>query len=682
MRKLGLVLGVLSFTFIHAQDSLKTVQLEELAVTAVRAQASSPVAQTNIDRKEIQAFDFGQDASLTLEALAPSIITYSDAGSSFGNYHQFRLRGIDQSRINITLNGAPLNDMIDQGVYFSNFSDFSSSMESIQVQRGVGISTNGTASYGGSVSYRSFDVTRSEAEYNITSTVGSFGSLALNGEAYTGMNEKGFSTYFRASKLMSDGYKNNSGSDAHSFFLSTGKRFENSLLRLTAFSGRAQNQQAYTPILLSEIQANPKANPFPKKDQDDFKQELVQLEYSSGNDKISYSVQGYYGGARGYFPYTFGDQYIYTLQNDHYGAMTNITIVGKKSRLVGGLHVYQFDRTNESATVETLETPYYSDETTKQEFSQFWKYEQDFGDLTLLLDAQIRSVEMTFVSDTLTKYHGNKSATRSENFLNPKIGLTYHLSNQSHIYASVARTGREPTRIDLMQGGFDGVESWNYQAFTDKSIVKSEFVTDWEMGYRYTSENFRISTNAFYMNFENEISLVGGLVQNSYFDLRQNVKSSQRMGIELEADYSLENGLAFGLMATYMKTNIDEYDTGVEILRDVEHVFAPKTMFTPSVSWSNEKFSAGLDARIVGESFMELSNDPDFTLPAYQVLNLSLGYQLSDKFSVSGRINNLLDELYFTDGSPVDVDFDGSPEGPGYRVQAPRNFLVRAEFRF
>ncbi|MEQ9229143.1 MAG: TonB-dependent receptor [Cyclobacteriaceae bacterium] len=689
MRKLILGLVMIQTSWSFGQDSLSNyydslwkINLAEIAVTAVRASASSPVTSQNIDRKEIQGIDFGQDASLTLEGLSPSIITFSDAGTSFGNYHQFRLRGIDQTRINITLNGVPLNDMMDQGVFFSNFSDFSSSMESIQVQRGIGISTNGTASYAGSVSYESFDIFKEESVYRATATAGSFGSFGLKGEAFSGIGENGWGTYFRASRLNSDGYKRNSGSDAHSFYLSTGKQFENSLVRLTAFSGRAQNQQAYSPVLLADIQNDPRTNYFPSKDQDDFRQELIQLQYGAQKGSTSFNVTGYYGGARGYFPFTFGDQFIYSLQNTRYGALANVTFVMNQGQLTGGIHAYQFDRINESATVSTLNTPYYSDTSDKKEFSQFWKWEQDIGNFTLLVDAQFRAVEMSFASDTLTKYAGERVATRKEEFINPKVGLTYRLGRQSNVYASFGRTGREPTRVDLMQGAFDGVESWNYQAFTDKSMVKSEFVNDLEMGYRYASKNFNISVNGFYMAFENEISQVGGLVENSYFALRQNVKNSQRMGLELDTDYSLENGLSFGLMATYMRTKVDEFDTGTDVLKNVEHVFAPKTMVLPSAQWTNKVLTVGLDARLVSESFMELSNDPEYVLPAYTVLNMQVAYNLSDKISLRARINNLLNELYFTDGAPVDVEFDGTPEGPGYRVQAPRNFIFSASYQF
>ena len=222
MRHSILMALILASTVAFAQDSLRNIKLDEVYVIGVRARSEDPVTKLNINRAQIERIDYGQDASLHLQTLSPSIVTYSDAGSNFGNYMSFRLRGMDQDRVNVSLNGVPLNDMLDQGVYFSNFADFSNSIESVQIQRGVGTSANGISSYAGSINYESISLYKEEASSQIRFSGGSFGSLGISAEAMTGKSEKGFSAYARASRLRSQGFKDYSGSDAHSFFFSGG----------------------------------------------------------------------------------------------------------------------------------------------------------------------------------------------------------------------------------------------------------------------------------------------------------------------------------------------------------------------------------------------------------------------------------------------------------------------------
>ncbi len=679
---------MLLWNLSFAQDSLRTVKLDDVSITAVRASDQSPISQSTVQRSEIDKVDLGQDAAITLEKLTPSIISFGDAGSNFGNYNQIRLRGIDQTRINMTLNGVPLNDMLDQGVFFSNFTDFSSSVESFQVQRGVGISTNGTSSYAGSISYESIDLDKDAPSGEVNVTAGSFGTLRLNASAFSGRTKNDFSTYARVSRTRSNGYKYHSGSRAQSLFLSSAKYFDNGLLKLTAFAGKTQNEQAYLPVLLSDINDDPKTNYFSRNDTDDFEQELVQLAYAkSFRPNVKWSSTIYYSGARGFFPFFdsfFNSQTIYALQNDQYGLISNIDYVGTKIRLSGGAHGYVFKRENETATSPNVSNPFYQDQTRKNEFSVFAKAEYDINNLTLFADLQIRSVQMIFESDTLDKYNVSIEAEREEVFINPKFGMTYRFSDNSNAYVSFGRTGREPTRTDLLQGDFNSaISAFNFMAFSDNSVVKSEYVNDIELGYRYSNDGYSMSINGFWMDFENEISIVGGLAQNSYVPLRQNVTSSTRSGIELEINYKPNEIISFGLIGTYMQTNVDEFDTGVEVFNNVEHAFTPSFMIAPSVNFQPFKsLSLGLDGRYVSESFMELGNDPDFIIPSYFVTNLNVNWTITENVALGFWINNLFDERYFTDGAPVDFDFDGTPEGPGFRIQPPRNSLLSLKVNF
>ncbi len=672
--------------WLNAQDSLWTIDLESVFINAVRASDEAPVSQNTYTRKDIQSIDLGQNSSILIESLSPSVVTYSDAGTNFGNYNQFRLRGIDQTRINITLNGVPLNDMVDQGVFFSNFSDFSSSISSLQVQRGVGISANGTASYGGSVNFESVKLKNSVPSGELALNYGSFQSGRFNAQAQTGNNDNGLAAYARVSRIYSGGYKHNSSANAQSFFFSGAKFFLRSSLKVTAFAGKTQNDQSYLPVLLPDIESDPKTNYNLAGDRDDFEQAHIQVQYAKLlKDEMSMDATMYYNGSGGFFPFGLdaNTQLLYGLQNDHLGAFTNLNYYGARLNLTGGVHGYRFFRSNQTALAPTLENPYYEDKTTKDELSAFAKAEWLMGDWSFFGDLQLRTLALGFQSDSLKIYAGDETATLNYTFLNLRIGVTYRINNFTNLYTSFGRSGREPTRTDFIQGDANSaISSANFRAFVDKSVVREEYVNDLEVGFRYLRPDLQIQTNIFYMSFENEISIVGGLSQNSYVPLRQNVANSQRLGVELQTSYQLVESVEVKLQGTYLATNVDAFETGAERLTDVAHAFAPEWIIQPELRWHMDRLTLHVNWRYLAESFMELSNDDNFKIPSSNVVNLGASWQASAIVSVDFRINNLLDELYFTDGAPVDLNFDGIPEGPGYRIQPPRNIFMGINFRF
>lgn len=683
MRIFSLVAVILLCNSLFGQDSLKTVRLEEVAITSERAEATDPVAQVTLSKKQLTQIDLGQNPVVVFEQLSPSIISFSDAGSGFANYNQIRLRGMDQSRISMTLNGVPLNDMIDQGTFLSNLSDLTSSIQSVQIQRGAGVSSNGTASYAGSMSFESVNLGGETPSGSISLTGGSFNTLRIQAEGATGRTENDLSIYARVSKVTSEGYKYHSGTNANSLFVSGAKFFDRSVLKFTALAGKTQNDQAYLPVLLSDIQADPRTNYFDRDDTDDFEQEVIQLQYITFlNDRLSWNTSAYYNGSRGFFPFTAGDQLLFSLGNDHFGAFSNLSYQGDGLKIDGGLHGYVMTRTNEDAIAPNRSQPTYEDQTDKAEIRAFAKVNYQLTSLlTATLDLQIRSLTSTYTSDSIAFYTGHAEAERTDFFFNPKVGLNYQFNTKSNAYVSFGRTGREPTRADLLADPsfFSGVNGVNITNFTDENAIRSEWVNDLELGYWFFSSELQLNVNGFYMQFENEIAAVGGLAGTSYFPVRQNVGSSTRSGIELDITYKAPEKWSIGMMATYMQTNVDEFETNT----DVAHVFAPDLQLMPSVNWSPiPSLTIGMNARYVSESFMELSNDPGLTLPSFFVANGNIQWQVTESLQLGGYVQNMFDELYFTDGAPVDVDFDGVLDGPGYRVQPPRNFLVSLKVKF
>ena len=373
-------------------------KLENLIVEGVRAAQDDPVSQATVSRRQIKKKYVGQHAIFVLNELTPSIYAFSESGTNVGNYGQMRLRGIGQERVNFTLNGVPLNDMIDHGVFFSNFTDITSSFESTQVQRGVGISSTGAASYAGSVNFESLNLKSTEKFSQLELGAGSFGTYRANFNMSTGVNERGFGFYSSFSRLFSDGYKRHTETDAYSFFVTGGYYGEKDLVRLTAFTGRSQNGLGYYPIDESILENDPRFNNLTEDDNDDFSQHLIQLQYSHQfDDQLTLSNTLYYGGAGGDFAEgtpdvdsVFVENYFtqyqldffqinFPLKNDHFGVISNLSYQTDNLSLVGGLHAHRFIRENREEILPQRSNPYYVEGSRKDELAVFAKASYDVG---------------------------------------------------------------------------------------------------------------------------------------------------------------------------------------------------------------------------------------------------------------------------------------------------------------
>ena len=625
-----------------------TVDIEQVFISATRASQSDPITFQNIPVRKIEKIYSGQDPAVLLQQLSPSIVSYSDAGTDIGNYAQFRMRGMSQTRINVTLNGVPLNDMLDQGVFFSNFSDFGNSIESIQVQRGVGSSSVGVASYGGAINFESTNVFKGEREAELQLTTGSFGTLRTSAEIKTGMMENNVGAYARVSRTNVNGYKTHSASDSYSIFGSVGWAGDRDVLKLTGFMGKTQNDQSYLPVLLSDIEADPRTNYNHPNDTDDFEQELIQLQWNrSLTDDARIDATLYYGGARGVFPFGIDDetQFVFGLTNDHYGFLSNFTYEGSSISFKAGLQAYKFDRTNFEYIAPNVSNPYDRDNSSKNEVSAYGKVNYNIGGLSLYGDLQFRSVSIDLNPDE--ELGTGLDLDESWFFINPVFGLNYKVNDNSQAYLSIGRSGREPTRSDIRNG-----------------VIQEEHVTDLELGWKYNDKKWAIGANLFHMKFDDEISSVGALQAQSYMEIRQNVADSRRSGLELQLEYQSSDELGFSLNGAYMTTNVSEFNNGDQIFTDVEHIFAPKLVIRPQLEYKlSNTFEFILSGRHVSSSFMELANIPTFDLPAHTVLNAQVNVAITANASMNIMLNNLTDELYFTDGAPVDLDFDGIVEG-------------------
>ncbi len=666
MRRASLLLLILVLSFIHlmGQEDIPmsdSIDVEEVFISATRASKSDPITFQNIPARKIEKIYAGQDPSVLLQQLSPSIVSYSDAGTDIGNYAQFRMRGMSQSRINVTLNGVPLNDMLDQGVFFSNFSDFGNSIESIQVQRGVGSSSVGVASYGGAINFESTNVFKGDASTELQLTTGSFGTLRTSAEIKTGRMKNNIGAYGRVSRTSVDGYKSHSASDSYSIFGSVGWAGDRDVIKLTGFMGKTQNDQSYLPVLLSDIDADPKTNYNHPNDTDDFEQELVQLQWNrSLTEDARLDATLYYGGARGVFPFAIDDetQFVFGLANDHYGFLSNFTYEIWNVSFKAGLQAYQFDRTNFEYVAPNVSNPYDRDNSSKSEVSAYGKVNYDMGDLSFYGDVQFRSVGIDLSPDE--KLGTGLDLEESWFFINPVLGLNYKLNDQSQAYLSIGRSGREPTRSDIRNG-----------------VTKEEYATDLELGWKYNDKKWAVGANLFHMKFDDEISSVGALQSQSYMEIRQNVADSRRSGLELQLGYKSSDALGLSLNGAYMSTHVSEFNNGTETFTDVEHIFAPKLVLRPQLEYKmSNTLEFVVSGRHVSSAFMELANIPSFNLPAHTVVNAQVNVAITSNAHMNIMLNNLTNQRYFTDGAPVDLDFDGIVEGPGYRIQPPRHIYV------
>jgi iron complex outermembrane receptor protein len=638
----------------------KTDTLSTVTVTAVRGTETTPITQTTLTKPTIDNRNYGQDMTFLLTT-TPSITATSDNGAT-NSYTYMRLRGLDQTRINMTLDGVPLNEPEDQGVYFSNYPDFASSVQSAQVQRGVGTSSNGTAAYAGSVNFESIDPLDShrgiEWSYNQnraadwTQTIGSTG------------------IFFRHTIQNVPGYRDHSENRSNSTYLSSLSMVGRNLIRVTAFDGLSNNQLAYLATQKSTLDTNPTYNPLGKDEDDHFRQGFASVAlthlFSNG---ATFSVTPYYIHLRGSYRVRIDGLWNFSVASNWAGALANWTYKRDGLQTDIGLHANTYTR-DHFMNIGSDRTEQYRNAGTKNEQSGFIKFDRSLSPrVNLVTDIQVRSTDF--------RYHpsGNSGVTSDYirwTFLNPKIGVTFWQTPALRWYTSVGKNTREPTRSDMF-AGFDNLDTSNVAFVGDFNRVKPERVRDVEAGVTYNRGWYAIGANLFNMDFHNEIAPIGQL---SYIGLplRKNVDASYRRGLEVDGRAHVRR-LTLSSNLSVMQAKIRAYtDAAGVTYRNVTPLLTPPVLSNTTVGVQlAHGLSVALDGRYVAASHLDNTNS-NFVNPASFITAFHGSYTVRH-LTTSLWVNNLNNQRAYSSGYT-----DGTE--PYYFIIQPRNLSLGLRYDF
>ena len=702
-------------------DSTKITKLDEVLIQSIRVEADSPITHSNVTKADLEKRNLGQDIPILLNYL-PSVVTTSDAGAGVG-YTGIRVRGVSAQSTNITINGIPYNDSESLGTFWVNLGDFSSSVESLQLQRGVGTSTNGSGAFGASINVLT-DAVAKEAKGEVSNSFGSYNTRKHTVKYSTGLLNDHVEISGRLSQINSDGYIDRATSDLKSYFLQGTYVDDNTLIKAVTFGGKEVTYQAWNGIDIDKLKEDRTFNPsgeyqdqdgitrYYDNEVDNYTQDHYQLHWNQKfNNNWSTNLGLNYTYGRGYFeqykededfdtygfePITLGNETINEtdvirrrwLDNNFYVLNASVNYKDDKLNLSSGVfyssyHGKHFGEViwSQYASNSQIRDRYYEGDGDKYDFSAFAKATYKLNNkLSLFGDLQFRSVnyDTSGISSDLVLFEIDKTY----NFFNPKAGLSYNLNPSNNFYFSYARANREASRSD----------------FESNPDIKPEQLNDFELGWRYKSKNLIFNANAYYMLYNEQLVLTGAIDDVGSF-IRDNSGKSSRLGIELEAVVKLSNQFSIQPNVTFSSNKNDE----TIINRDGGLVNLGKTniSFSPDVVASNafvfqpmDNLQFSLLSKFVGEQFMGNTDSDTSKLDSYFVNDFNVTYEIKTNkifksILFSGLVNNIFGEKYVSNGYYYTYDDTWSNpnttttiEGAGYYPQATTNFLVGATLKF
>ena len=667
----------------------------EVVVQAVRADGAAPVTRTDVPRVEIVQSDRGQEMPYLLQEV-PSATFSSDSGAASG-YSSFSLRGVKQTRINMTLDGVPLAEQEDYALYFTDFGNFAASLQSIQVQRGVGTSTVGPASFGGSVNFASIDLAERPSLDGMLST-GSWSTRKASAGWQSGRFGDGFKAYARLSVLDSAGFRDHSGMQEDSLFFGLSRESEIFYFKLFGFTGRERSHLSYLATDLDVLEKDLRFNPMSQNERDDFRQTFVQgqlTRFLPGGASVAFQLFANVAGGsyQIYLDPERSQLYDFGLSWQSLGGA--VTYKGKAGPVdvTWGAYGNDFRSTHEESPVGGPED--YRNHGFKNEANTFLKLGWDSGRWHVSADAQLRWARF--------RYEGNVPlGSVSWTFFNPKLGARYDLAKGSSLFVSVGKTGREPGRSDLLDG------EDNASGVYDLQHVRPETVTDVEAGYELKGKAVSLRAGLYTMEFRDEIALTGEQSPIGY-DLRRNVDRSYRRGLELEGSWQALPQLRFRSSANLSRNRIrswtqfyDVYDASGNWIgkesrayANVEPLLTPEVIVNAGADWNPTPWLAlGVSGRYVNAAFLDNTNEGAFKTPSWLRLDASVAVDLA-KFVPAGRpklrinLENLTDNRRIWASGYSYAWLQQNAGGgatltgiPSYFPQATRSAYVRLDFGF
>lgn len=715
----------------------------EVLVESTRAKSTDPITFSSLNKSQIERQNFGQDVPFLLN-LTPSTVVSSEAGAGIG-YTGLRIRGTDAARTNVTINGVPINDAESHGMFWVNMPDMASSSQNIQIQRGVGTSSNGAGAFGASINIQT-DGLNEKAYAEIANSYGSFNTWKHTVKAGTGLLENKWAFDARLSKLTTDGFIDRASSDLKSFFVSASRYGEKSLFKVNVFSGVEKTYQAWNGISEGRLKGDvskmntDEANLGTSQEEldrmlasgsrtynaytyanqtDNYQQDYYQLFYTyrfSPYFKANVGLHYTYG--RGYYEEFRNNERFTTyklpasvvingdtltrgnfirrrwLKNDFYGTVFSFVYEKNKLNVTVGGGLNRYDGTHYGELIwaqysqgSNMNDHFYDGKSVKTDFNAYAKASYRFGEkLEGFIDLQHRIINYKLNGEDLSSgVYYPYNFNLDYNFTNPKAGLTYLLSNTSNIYGYVGVANKEPVRNDIINASVT-------------SIPRPERLINYELGYRKNWKKSAISVNLYYMDYKDQLIATGEINDVGALN-RVNVPSSYRSGIEATAGLQLLKNLSWQVTATYSNNKIkrfneylDDWDNGGQILishTNTSIAFSPDIIASSMFSYIPfKRLGIDLISKYVGEQYLDNTQNSNRKLDAFLVNDLRIGYEFTlnrafKSVRIGVLVNNLLNEAYEPNGYTFSGVLGGVRQDFNYYFpQAGTNFLTNLVLKF
>ncbi len=689
---------------------------DEVIVRATRLGNETPTNSTFLDGEAIQKENDARDIPFLIN-LTPSLVISSDAGTGIG-YTSMRLRGVDPSRINVTLNGIPLNDAESQSVFWVNMPDLASSVDNIQIQRGVGTSTNGSAAFGGSINIKTNSM-NTNPYGSLRSSAGSFRTFRNTLEFGTGLIKGRWTIDGRLSKITSNGYIDRGFSDLKSFHISSGYFSEKTLIRLNILSGKEKTYQSWAGVPKDSLQTNRTYNPFTYENQtDNYQQDHYQAFISQIlHPEVVFNLGLHYTYGRGYYeeyqdqsdPYAAtslsyygldtiflgGDTVTNTdlirqkwLDNDFYGITWSLNYKPASWEIIlgGSWNTYLGRAFGEIIWARYSSNSFkgdrwYENSGNKRDYNIFTKAKYNlnnrlsfFGDIQFrFIDYKINGTEDAFGDVTQSHYF---------RFLNPKAGMEFKSGKRNRSFFSFAIANREPSRQNYIDASADGI------------VPGCEKLYDLELGHEYRTSEYILMGNLYYMHYKDQL-VATGEIDNVGYPILRNVPESYRAGIELIAGLKLLNNLNWNLNATFSRNRIRDFSESVDNLDsgtkinikhgETEISFSPCVIAGSIFTYEPFKgFKTELSSKYVSRQYIDNTESKERSLDPYFVNNLRFTYSfnpgLLEHIRISFEVLNLLNEEYETNAWVYKYYYGGRYyTSDGYFPQAGIHFMGGVE---